>query len=73
MLVLEKANNMSIEDLNKEINNLQQSIEKNLNSSLKEKKPVDIESLRQWSNELYALNSVRLQRATTINSSFQNS
>jgi len=73
MLSFEKANKLSLEDLNQEINNLQESIEKHLNSSLKEKTPIDMEPLRQWSNELYALNSLRLQRASKLNSSLQNS
>jgi len=67
MLFFENADKMSIEDLNQEINNLQKSIEHYVNSSLKESKPADIEPLRQWSNELYALNSVRLQRFSELN------
>jgi len=73
MLSFEKANKMSIKDLNKEINNLQESIEKHLNLSLEKKMPVDMEPLRQWSNELYALNSLRLQRVSNLNSDLQNS
>jgi hypothetical protein len=73
MLVLQKAYNMSIDDLNEEINNLQSNIENYSNLSLKEQKQIDIEPLRQWSNELYALNSIRLQKVSNLNSSLQKS
>jgi len=73
MLVLQKAYNMSIDDLNEEINNLQKNIEKHLNLPLKEQKQIDMEPLRQWSNELYALNSIRLQKVSNLNSSLQKS
>jgi len=73
MLVLQKAYDMSIDDLNEEINNLQKNIEKHLNLPLKEQKQIDMEPLRQWSNELYALNSIRLQKVSNLNSSLQKS
>ena len=73
MLVLQKAYNMSIDDLNKKINILQQNIENHSNLPLKEQKQIDMEPLRQWSNEIYALNSIRLQKISNLNSSLQKS
>lgn len=50
---------MDIEDINLAVKQRSEWIE----LALKEKSSVDVEMLRQWSNELYALNSARLQRA----------
>lgn len=50
---------MDIEDINLAVNQRSEWIE----LALKEKSSVDVEMLRQWSNEIYALNSARLQRA----------
>lgn len=49
---------MDIEDINLAVKQRSEWIE----LALKEKSSVDVEMLRQWSNELYALNSARLQR-----------
>lgn len=50
---------MDIEDINLAVKQRSEWIE----LALKEKSSVDVGMLRQWSNELYALNSARLQRA----------
>lgn len=62
MALGKSISNMSIEEINRSIDERSKWIKNYLDISFNEHKEVDIEPLREWSNELYALNSARVQR-----------
>jgi len=64
---LDKAiSNMTIEEINHAVNERSAWIEQYIETSLENSDPVNIETVRQWSNEMYALNSLRVHRFLEI-------
>ncbi len=57
---------MSIEEINRAVQDRSDWIENYLSISLEGDTTVDMEPLRHWSNELYALNSARIQRFSEL-------
>jgi len=66
MLFGKSTSNMTIEEINHAVNERSAWIEQYIETSLENSDPVDIETVRQWSNELYALNSLRVHRFLEI-------
>ena len=62
----DKIMEMNLSDIHSAINERNKWIENTL-SSEKNEGSVDIEKLRHWSNEIYALNSARIHMAAGAN------
>ena len=60
---------MSLDEINQAIKDRIDWIETHISVSLNREQSIDIEPLRDWSNELYALNSFRLQRVSQLKDS----
>ena len=60
---------MSLDEINQAIKDRTDWIENHISASLNGEDSIDIEPLRDWSNELYALNSFRLQRVSQLKDS----
>ena len=60
---------MSLDEINQAIKDRTDWIETHISVSLNREQSIDIEPLRDWSNELYALNSFRLQRVSQLKDS----
>lgn len=59
---------MSIEEINSAVQDRSDWIKNYSSISIESGTAVDIEPLRHWSNELYALNSARVQRIADLKS-----
>ena len=57
---------MTIEEINHAVNERSAWIEQYIETALENSDPVNIETVRQWSNEMYALNSMRVHRFLEI-------
>ena len=57
---------MSINEINRAVAERTAWIEQYMETHLAKDEPAEIEPLRHWSNELYALNSARVQKFSEL-------